>query len=294
MTNIDATKYLLEEDDGLLMRDGQTYALYKLKALEEYLIRATTSMKSKPWRERYFIDLQAGPGKNSIDNAVRFGSPLIALTAKSPFTQYRMNEWGDDEFKALKQRVSSSPIYDRVKLYQEDLNVAVHKICDEIDERDKPYLKDIWPCFNVAFLDPEGLELEWTTVARLAKVKRMDLIINFSTGGINRLLGVNTPDVIDRINRFFGTDEWQALPSLKTNNATQKRREWIDFYLGRLREFKYYTDEDPEWGGMEMAIKNSKNVQVYSMIFACKHPLGDTFWKQSVKKAQGPKLPGFE
>jgi hypothetical protein len=41
---------------------------------------------------------------------------------------------------------------------------------------------------NLAFLDPEGLELCWMTVAKLAGIRRMDLVINYPEGGLNRMM----------------------------------------------------------------------------------------------------------
>ena len=290
MSNIDPTKFLVEADDGLITRVSQPYALYKLKALDEYIKRAGAAMRDKNWRERYFIDLQAGPGKNRIGRDVYFGSPLIALTATFPFTQYRFNELDEANFNVLQQRVNSSPLKASIKVYQADANQVVDEICDEIEKRDQEFIKGVFSCLNVVFLDPEGLELHWDTVVRLAKMKRMDFIINFSTGGINRLLGTNKVENIQHIDRFFGTSDW---PHSLDKKADGKRRAWIDFYLGRLLQFGYKIEIDPEWGNMEMAIKNSKNVQVYSMIFASKHTLGSKFWGQSTKKAQGPKFQGF-
>ncbi|MBN2469073.1 MAG: hypothetical protein JXN59_00005, partial [Anaerolineae bacterium] len=62
-------EFLQPIDDGLPMRSSQEYAaLYKLKALSLYLEITNTAMHKKPWIDRYFIDLQAGPGKNKIGN----------------------------------------------------------------------------------------------------------------------------------------------------------------------------------------------------------------------------------
>ncbi len=62
-------KYLLPEDDGLPTRASQDYARYKWKALEFYLRVTNTAMREK-WSERYYIDLEAGPGKNHIGNEI--------------------------------------------------------------------------------------------------------------------------------------------------------------------------------------------------------------------------------
>ena len=88
--------FLLPYDDGLAMRRSNNYARYKLKALEIYIEITNTAMKDKPWRDRYYIDLQAGPGKNIIGGSIVLGSPLVALTTKYPFTQYCLNEYAAD------------------------------------------------------------------------------------------------------------------------------------------------------------------------------------------------------
>jgi three-Cys-motif partner protein len=275
--------YLEPVPDGLMTRTSQPYALYKLNALRTYLHITNTAMRDK-WQTRFYVDLQAGPGKNAIEKEITLGSPLIALTAPHPATHFRLNEWDSENKAALEQRVAASPLVDRVKIYADDLNSVVHTICAQIDHAG--------PSLNIAFLDPEGLELKWTTIERLAKVERMDLIINFSTQGIFRLKGRGETGDIERLNEFFGSTRWQQINL--TTNAAQGRRELIDFYRQQLEKFGYHIEIDPNLGGHDLAVNNSRNAQVYSMIFASKNPLGDKFWKQATKRVKPPKLPGFE
>lgn len=163
----DREKYLLPEDDGLPNRDSQDYVHYKLNALDFYLRVTNTAMHNKNWLERYYIDLQSGPGKNRIGNTVLLGSPLIALTVPHPATQFRFNEYDPAHKNALEQRVSASPLQDRVKIYQGDVNEVVVQICAEILAKDRGRKTEQWSTFNIAFLDPEGLELHWSTVEAL-------------------------------------------------------------------------------------------------------------------------------
>jgi len=279
-------KFLLPEDDGLPVRSSNEYARYKLLAVQTYIEITNTSMKEKPWKDRYYVDLFAGPGKNKIGNSIVLGSPLIALTTQMPFTQYRLNEKSAKLATALKQRVAASPQNAHTEIYEKDANEAVKDICEEITARD--LVKDgLWSTLNVAFLDPEGLELHWETVAHLAKIAKMDLIINFSTNGIIRNYGAGNYDVI---NRFFGTDEWMKIYR-REKNPTFRRRALIDFYRGRLREFRYnIIDPDPDLGGEDISFKNIKNAQVYSLIFASKNELGDKFWKAAAKRTRQPRL----
>lgn len=83
---ISQEKFLLPEPDGLPTRAGNDYARYKLNAVSTYIHIANTAIRDRPWRERYYIDLFSGPGKNHIGKSVILGSPLIALTTEYPFT----------------------------------------------------------------------------------------------------------------------------------------------------------------------------------------------------------------
>jgi len=48
-------KFLLDEDDGLPVRDSQEYARNKLRLLRFYLEQFNVSMKDK-WTTRHYID----------------------------------------------------------------------------------------------------------------------------------------------------------------------------------------------------------------------------------------------
>lgn len=68
---------------------------------------------------------------------------------------------------------------------------------------------------NLAFLDPEGLELKWNTVANLATIGRMDLIIHYPQMGLNRSMSVavDKPGISD-VDQFFGGTEWREICQL--------------------------------------------------------------------------------
>jgi three-Cys-motif partner protein len=281
---ISPENFLLPEPDGLQTRTSQDYVFYKLNSLTFYLKVTNTAMRDK-WRNRYYIDLESGPGKNTVGSEIILGSPLIALTAEFPATHFWLNELDATANTALEQRVSASPLRERVEIFQRDVNEVVSSVCSEINKRDR-----ISGSLNIAFLDPEGLELQWTTVEQLARITRMDLIINFSTGGLFRSIGKGYEQVVDL---FFGTPAWRKIYR-PNDNPVSKRRALIDFYRQRLESFGYHIDIDPNLGGNDIAVNNSKNAQVYSMIFASKHELGAKFWKAAAKSVKPPMLPGFD
>ncbi len=284
------TQYLSSVEDGLPTRSSQEYAKLKLKTLETYLDITTTAMRNKNWAGMFYLDLQAGSGKNKIGKEIILGSPLMALNLEYPFTHYRFNELDKKLSDALAKRVSHSLIEDKVKIFQKDLNEVVYEICDEIDVFDKAArLKpDTWSSLNVAFIDPQGLEVKWSTVKRLAKVHKMDLIINFSTSAIVRSAGRGNNQAIDD---FYGNGLW--MEDLKHPTPPKRRRALIDRYRKQLEDFGYYIQENPELGFSDMSFKNSKNAEVYSLIFASKSELGDKFWKQSKKSASPRQFDGF-
>lgn len=282
-------KYLLPEADGLPTRDSHDYARYKLAAVRHYLAIANTAIHSRPWYARNYLDLQAGPGKINIGKDILLGSPLIALESPNPADHFIFNELSDELRSALATRVAASPLQNRVALYGGDVNKIVDDVCEYIDQQDRlAQRSNKWSTFNIAFLDPEGFELHWPTVVKLAQMKRMDLIITFPTGSIPRIRGAGYDDIATK---FFGTSDWLEVYE---QAGSMTKRALIDFYRQNLEKFGYHIEIDPEWGGHDLRFRNSKNVEVYSLIFASKHPLGDKLWKEAGTSSQPPRLPGFE
>ncbi len=85
-------------------------------------------------------------------------------------------------------------------------------------EDSNPVLKDICRNWNsktmrgVLFLDPFGMQVDWTTLEAVAATKAIDVWILFPVGiGVNRLLtrdGEIPPSWRARLDRVFGTNEW--------------------------------------------------------------------------------------
>ncbi|GMQ78981.1 MAG: hypothetical protein BMS9Abin02_1531 [Anaerolineae bacterium] len=268
--------YLQDTDDGLPMRPAGKWAAVKLDYLGRYISVFETSMRNK-WSVRNYIDLLAGPGKNVVEETgeVMLGSPLLALTTKYPFTGYYFVENDDDNADALRKRCSSSNLNDRVRVMNNDCNQIVSTIINEL----KPYEHK---SLNLAFLDPEGLELQWSTISQLASVRRMDIIINYPQGGLSRVM----PNVIDQdgeseVDKFFGNSDWRHIYSeWQIRHEVGLHRRLIDLYLGKLQELGYTELRRDDEVGDEPLIRNSKRrTPLYRLLFASKHPLGDQFWR---------------
>ena len=280
--------------DGLPMRESNKYSQAKLRIIEGYIGRFITSMREK-WPALYFIDLFAGPGKNRFpDNSVMLGSPLISLTARHAFTHYRFVEADLANCQALAERARASDRESHVQILRGDCNERVIDIVIEISTFDtEQRFVDLRPSLNLAVLDPEDLALEWRTVSLLGEMNRMDLIINFCTSGVTRnaRIAIETGRT-DRIDKFFGTNEWQYVYMNAPNDSTHKRRALLDFYKDRLGDLGYQTIRYRSFRASddEAVFRNSKNVQVYTLIGASKHRLGRDFWVGSIRDATQPRL----
>lgn len=283
-------KYLIPEDDGLAARPSGQWVTEKLHYLKRYIYMFETSMRNKPWRRRNYIDLFAGPGKCIINQTSEFhlGSPLLALTTEHPFTDYYFVDADQRNINLLKERCSASLVSADVHYFAGDSNATVQTIVDQIVRIDRSFIKGHWPSISLAFLDPEGLELEWSTVSTLAQAGRMDLIIHYSQNGLTRNLEIcyNAADetIIDR---FFGDGEWRIIYQDWKNKKTRFgiHRQLIDYYKSKLQGLGYVEVLRDDETGAEPLIRNSRRkAPLYRLIFASKHELGHDFWRSVTRK----------
>jgi three-Cys-motif partner protein len=272
MTGIHA--YLKPREDGLLVRDSGRWVVEKLDYLERYINVFETAMRMK-WPRRCYMDLFAGPGKCvcRTTGAVYLGSPLIALSTRYPFTDYIFVDGDASTLATLEQRCTASPYLDRIQFEAGDANDVVGDIVERIMGR---------PSLNLAFLDPEGLELHWDTVAALARIKRLDLIIHYSQMGLERMMPIafdsEPPTDVDR---FFGDTAWRNIYAKhRRQEESFLHRQLMDFYKSKLTLLGYREALRDDEVGAEPLMRNEKNAPLYRLLFASKHPLGLKFWQK--------------
>ncbi len=284
-------KYLLPEDDGLPARESGEWVKEKLFYVQRYIDTFEIAMRNKSWRKRIYIDLFSGPGKCIVRGTNEFllGSPLLALKTQYPFTDYYFGDLEKQNIDYLQERTKGSNIsQSHIHPLVGDANQKVKEVVNDIEHSDKVFIKGVGSCLNLAVLDPEGLELEWSTVEALGKMKTMDLIIHYSQNGLTRnldkYLSANEDTVIDR---FFGDREWRNI----YKDASTKRetvgihRMLIDHYKAKLGKIGYVVINDHQQTVREPLIRNTeKNAPLYRLIFASKHPLGNKIWNEVTKK----------
>jgi three-Cys-motif partner protein len=246
------------------MREAGAWAAVKLDYLARYIDVFETSMRQK-WPVRWYIDLLAGPGKNKVreTGAILLGSPLLALTTRHPFTSYFFADLSAANTEVLRQRCMASPCYGQVDVCTGDCNHLVNDIVSHI-------MPDNRRSLNLAFLDPEGLELRWETVDRLAAVRRMDLIINYPEGGLNRYMrraaATAGPTSVDD---FFGSRAWRAIYQNWQDGGRSRglHRQLIDLYKQRLQDLGYREVLRADQLGEEPLIRSGgKRLPLYRLL----------------------------
>jgi three-Cys-motif partner protein len=207
-----------------------------------------------------FVDLFAGPGRARVRETgeVINGSPLIAAQHKeAPFTDILLCELDPTAADALRQRLAGDA---RVGVFEGDCNEQIEKIAAAVPQHG----------LNMALVDPFGATpLHFDTLAKLARIERMDIILHFPTGDLKRNL-----EQRERIDCLLGTDRWQERvrePKDVPRLLDVLREQLVPFGYGDS-EVKYVP-----------RIKTGKNVPLYHLVFLAKHPLGEKIWRSVVR-----------
>lgn len=277
--------YLQPQDDSLSMRTSGSWVVEKLDYLKRYIDIFATSMHDKPWRARNYIDLFTGPGKCYVSETgtVHLGSPLLALTTRYPFTSYFFVDLNASNIATLRQRCQASPMHDRAQCFVGDSNLVVEDIVERIWAIDSVYIPGQWSSLNLAFLDPDGLQLQWETVATLARLPRMDLIIHYPQMGLTRNMPKDCrAEKQTKIDLFFGGTEWRVIyEEYQRKEEHFIHRQLMDHYKEKLLDMGYKEVFRDDEVGDEPLIRNAKkNVPLYRLLFTSKHPLGHSFWRK--------------
>jgi len=285
-------RYLLPEDDGLPARDSGEWVKEKLFYVQSYVDVFETAMRNKSWRRRNYIDLFSGPGKCIIrgTNEYVLGSPLLALKTQHPFTDYYFGDTEQENIDCLRERSKDSAVHqNHIHYLTGDANQKAREVVSDIEKADKVFIKGVGSCLNLAFLDPDGLELEWSTVETLGKMKTMDLIVHYSQNGltrnIDRCFSINAEETV--VDRFFGDRGWREIykETISKKETIGVHRALIDYYKAKLAKLGYVVINDQQQTVREPLIRNTeRNAPLYRLIFASKHPLGNKIWNDVTKR----------
>ncbi len=237
--------------------------------LLRYYLNPLTLILSKHFQRTCYLDGFSGPGK------VRFrlngeaydidGSPLTALRARPGFTDHYFCDSSKRSRNALELRVEEYARRRNVEvLPAQDFNQCVPSILSVIPS----------DCHIFAFLDPNGLELDWPTVASIGKRRHRELLINFSNG-VYRCAKTarKIRKHLERMNSFMGMDDnWWEYGS----------DEILETYKNNLKSlgtgFKHVLD---------LPVKNSIGGMVYILLFATDNDTAVKILREHMKRLEG-------
>ncbi len=284
---------------------GGDWTEQKLARLQKYL-KAYTTIFTKNKRAQslipIYVDAFAGTGYRTsplqlteslklfeelaepeVDNFLK-GSARLALEVEPSFQEYIFIEQNPAHAEELQKLKAIFPQkQSNIQIIQSDANRWLKDWCRSTDWRTHR---------AVVFLDPYGMQVEWTLIEALAKTKAVDLWILFPLGmAVNRLLtkeGEPPPAWEQALTQLFGTGDWRKeFYSHKTEltlfgdiDVTIKEADFAKigtFFVNRLKTVFSEVAENP------LPLRNSRNTPLYLLCFAAGNPKGA---KTAVKIAQ--------
>jgi three-Cys-motif partner protein len=238
-------------------------------------------MATRRKRQRFYLDLFAGPGRNvnSSDHREEFeGSPIRVLRMCAPdratsFTHAIFVNANARDHAALVERVDrlvfsgeSRVPRDRIRVVRADANSELPSIMRTIHPQS----------YLFAFADIEApKQLPWRTVLELKSEghESVDFYALFPLEmAIMRLISYDekqTERCARSLSDFFGTDEWRALVQTRMtkSQSPQLRQALLRLYLRRLETLWPHV-------GSVIDVKMRGRRYLYKMLFATKADAG--------------------
>lgn len=260
----------------------------KLGLLARYLDAFTTATKYKSPDERIYLDAFAGEGRGiSRTTGEEFeSSPRLALRVDDPpFSRLWFFELGTTATRLREDLEADFP--DRhFEVVAGDCNETIPGALAELHADGVAWA----PTF--AFLDPDGMELHWETIAALADHKRnvskfkVELWVLFSAPGLMRVLTKDIGKIdshdIELANDLFGNARWTAIQQLRFEDEIEPRdarEEFVNLFRWQLEEDLGYR-----WAH-SLEIKNLGGNPLYYMIFATDNEAGNRIMASLYNKA---------
>ncbi|MGA4993873.1 three-Cys-motif partner protein TcmP [Nonomuraea bangladeshensis] len=265
-------------------RDWGWWTEQKLDILSNYLAAFTKA--STRAGTTVYLDLFAGQSENvSRERAghVISGSARRALETEPPFTVLRFFELAANA-SGLDRTLRAEYPDRNFRVVPGDCNQTLDQVLHELRPLN-------WaPTF--AFLDQQSTEVKWSTLERLAKHKKVnkpkvELWLLCASGLLPRGLRLRQAaiddNVAEQMTSMFGTEQWyDALLATREGDLTgaEFRDELTNLMRwGLERQLGYKTTR-------VFKVKNTRGSEIFDMIFATDHWVGDKIMKAVYSKAQ--------
>jgi len=236
------------------------WALLKLAIFAFYADVYTSIIKAR-FSQTYYLDLFAGPGLNKINETgdLILGSPLLADRVPKQgkkFDGMILIEKSREDANALRKLLPNAEVLHR-DVNKDGLEIALKSIPQNP------------ACPVLAFVDPEGLEIQWSTLESLLKIWS-DVMINYQPTSVRRVIGSlkNTPSLENSLNRYFGGNQWKGC---STDD------ELFQLYLSKIKQHKEVA--------IPIRVRGSGGFYYY-IIVAVRRTGGEQHWIDAVHRAK--------
>lgn len=258
-----------------LQKFGGDWTKQKLNIFTSYLEAYLVALQKQNFGKIY-IDAFAGTGEIETRDGEEclIGSAKRALSAGRLFDQYYFVEKDQKKAAELQNMVDTEffQIKSRVHVFPGDANENLLKILNMIDWR---YNR------GLLFLDPYATQLNWSSLAAVAKTKSVDVWYLFPFSAVSRMLPKSgkyeqTEDCLDRLlgdtgwrQEFYKEDqqisifEYLEMENYKKDQVRDANPEHIkDYVLKRLESIFPCVSKNPR------IFRNKNNSPMFLFCFA--------------------------
>ena len=253
-----------------IVRPGGAQTRTKLSIVADYL-PAFTAVSSKA-HDRIFIDAFAGSGRGSDPRSGEQydGSAALSLGVDPPFTEVYLIEKDEQRAAELERLTAAHP---RARVLNDDANIAIPMLLQTLNQHAP----------TLAFLDPEGTELHWSTVEALARHKhpkrtKIELLILFPLQmAVLRLLNFKGKEIPlanrRRLDAMFGAESpWRQIVQMRLTGVIQGPEEteqaFLDIYCDGLHKRLRYKHV------LHRAVASERGRDLYYLVFASDSDVG--------------------
>lgn len=254
------TDGLIPDDEMLFSRLVSLHSLVKAAAARAYADMVGTAIGGK--RPLWWVELFCGPGKLLVRETGEFapGSPIEALNIRRPFDGYVFCDLSPACVESLRRRVGDRP---GTHVLCGDANsAAIHDAIVSIVPRN---------ALLVLYSDPEGLDGAFSTLKFfIDRYPHLDLLLNLPVAGLVRAVTAGYVDkaaaVLDYPNPREAIEPWGP-----------KKGEIVRDYYRRRLEAEGFN----QIHGTTVKV-TTKNVSLYDLLVASRHPLAKKFFEAAV------------
>lgn len=242
--------------------------------------------RKHPYLLPVYVDAFAGTGRIStrtpapqhedVDpeaTALLKGSARIALEVEPPFHRYIFVEQSARKSRELESlRTEYATRASRIQIETADATTFLTNWCNATD----------WTKTRaVVFLDPFGMQIEWSLLKQLAKTEAVDLWLLVPLGlGVNRMTPKDSlppQEWAEKLTRFFGSEDWSSQfyrpriqPDLFNESSPVEKnvnfQGLADYFVSRLNEVFPGVATNP------LTQRNSRNSPMFLLCFATANP----------------------